>query len=183
MPRVAKKKVTVVDSHPRNTSKGITIVDEHERRLPGTYLGLKEFEEVFKNYDKKKIKYPNKAKGKIKDLKYVYPDADKYDEQIAVWTDYFNKKYNPNPSLDPDMIKALIASESGFRAHSPSNKIAIGITQITKPTLKTLQDPKGEVKDFIFKKIRQKDLKNPDVAIPMGIRWLIRKQQTATQKL
>jgi hypothetical protein len=38
--------------------------------------------------------------------------------------------------------------------------VAIGVTQITKATLKILQDPKGEVKEFIFNKVRQKDLKD-----------------------
>ncbi len=61
--------------------------------------------------------------------------------------------------------------------------MAIGIIQITKKTLKILQDPKGEVKEFIFNKVRQKDLKNPDIAIPMGIRWIFRKKETAKSKL
>jgi hypothetical protein len=80
-------------------------------------------------------------------------------------------------------VKALIASESGFRPNPPENKIALGITQITKPTLKILQDPKGEAKDFVFNDIRQRDLQNPSVAIPMSIRWLFRKRETATSKL
>ncbi len=46
-----------------------------------------------------------------------------------------------------------------------------------------MQDPKGEAKEFIFKKIRQKDLKDPDVAIPMGVRWLFRKRTTAMNRL
>ncbi len=58
-----------------------------------------------------------------------------------------------------------------------------GLLQITKQSLKILQDTNGEVKDFIFEDIRLKDLKNPDIAIPMGIRWLARKQDTATKKL
>lgn len=41
----------------------------------------------------------------------------------------------------------------------------------------------GEVKDFIFKNIRKKDLKNPDIAIPVAIRWLSRKKRLAEGKL
>jgi hypothetical protein len=76
-----------------------------------------------------------------------------------------------------------MASESGFRVDPPENKKAFGITQITPDTLKIMQDPKGEAKDFIFNKIRQKDLKDPNIAIPMGVRWLFRKRATAMSQL
>lgn len=156
---------------------GITIRDRHPRRLPGAYLGHEEIASVFLSYERKGIAYP--AKKKL----IEYKDSDKYDEQIAVWIDYFNKKFNVDPPLDPDVVKALIASESGFRGDPPGNKKAIGIAQITKDTLTILQDPDGEAKDFIFNKIRQKDLKDPDIAIPLGVRWLFRKRAMAKSKL
>lgn len=102
----------------------------------------------------------------------------------AVWTDYFNKKFNVDPPLDPDVVKALIASESSFDPDPKQNrKIALGIAQIPKSTLKILQDPNGEAKDFIFKGIRQKDLKDSSVSIPMAVRWLHSKKETGTSKL
>lgn len=119
---------------------GITIRDRHLRRLKGTYLGAAEIESIFKNYNRNGIAFP--TKGKLTD----YKDADKYDEAIAVWTDYFNKKFNADPPLDPDVVKALMASESGFRVDPPENKKAFGITQITPSTLNIVQDPKGETK-------------------------------------
>ncbi len=70
------------------------------------------------------------------------------------------------------MVKALIFSESDFRENPPGNPKATGIIQITLDTHKILQNPKGEVKDFIFKDIRKKDLIDPAINIPMGIRWL-----------
>ncbi|MBK8202077.1 MAG: transglycosylase SLT domain-containing protein [Bdellovibrionales bacterium] len=85
--------------------------------------------------------------------------------------------------LEPNVVKALIASESDFKVDPPRNLKATGIAQITPETLKALQDPAGEVKDFIFKNIRKKDLKNPDVAIPMAVRWLSRKKRLAEGKL
>lgn len=97
--------------------------------------------------------------------------------------DYFNKKFNTNPPLETNVIKALIASESDFKVDPPGNLKATGIAQITPETLKALQDPTGEVKDFIFKNIRKKDLKNPDVAIPMAIGWLSRKKRLAEGRL
>lgn len=183
MAKKVNKKVTTVHKHPRRVPpssknpEGITIVDQHTRRLPGTYLDEKEIEEIFQGYERKGLVVPKK--GKLTD----YKNADDYDEEIAVWTDYFNKKFNANPSLDPDVVKALICSESGFRLAPEENKTALGIAQITKQTLKVLQDPKGEVKDFIFTKIRQKDLENPKIAIPMAIRWLMWKKDRAGSKL
>lgn len=161
----------------RKNPEGITIVDEHLRRLKGTCLDPEEIKSTFSSYDRERLLYP--TSGKLG----IYKNSDKYDETIAVWTDYFNKKFAANPPLDPDVVKALIASESGFRVDPPENKIALGIAQITRPTLKILQDPKGEVKDFIFNKIRQKDLKDPNIAIPLGVRWLFRKRATAMSRL
>ncbi len=136
-----------------------------------------EMDEIFQNHGRKNIPYP--TAGKIPEHK----NADKYDELIAVWTDYFNKKLKAAPPLDPDVFKALLASESGFRLDTPENKIAFGIAQITKQTWEISQDPKGEAKEFIFSNIRQKDLKDPNIAIPMGLRWLVYKSVRAAAKL
>ena len=183
MPKKSRKKITTVREHPRHVPVsrknpgGITIVDQHPRRLSGTYLDAEEIESIFKSYDRKGLAYP--TSGRLKE----YENSDEYDELIAIWADYFNKKFDADPPLDVDVIKALIASESGFDIDPSGNKIAFGIAQITGETLKVLQDPTGEAKDFIFKKIRQKDLKNPNIAIPMAVRWLFRKKATAASKL
>jgi len=183
MSKKIRKKITTVRDHllhvpvSKKNPDGLTIRDRHLRRLKGTYLDVAEIELIFKEYNRKEIKYP--TKGKLKD----YPDSDKYDDTIAVWTDYFNRKFNADPPLDPDVVKALIASESGFRVDPPENRKAFGITQITPATLKILQDPNGEARDFILYKIRQKDLKNPNIAIPAGVRWLFRKRATAMNQL
>ena len=158
-------KVTIVHEHPFHVSiskknpNGITMRDRHLRHLSGTYLDPTEIENVFSNYDRKGLLYPTSDKLE------EYKNADIYDDVLAVWTDYFNRKFNTNSPIDPDVIKALIASESGFRSDPPENKIALGIAQITRETFKILQDSKGEAKDFIFSKICQKDLKNPNIAI------------------
>lgn len=178
-----KKKVTTVRSHSlhvpisEKNPDGITIRDQHLRRLPGTYLKRTELDEIFRNYNRKGISYPKS--GKILEHK----TADRYDDLIAVWTDYFNNKLKTNPPLDPNIFKALLASESGFRLDPTKNKIAFGIAQITKQTWGILQDPNGEAKEFIFNDIRQMDLKDPNIAIPIGIRWLVYKSQRAAAKL
>lgn len=181
MAKKTNKKITTVHAHPMHvpvSSKnpsGITTRDQHQRRLPGTYLDSAEISKIFLNYNRKTIPYPTKDR--------LPKGSDKYDDQIAVWTDYFNKKLSITPPLDPDMVKALIASESDFRDDPPENKQATGIAQITDDTWRILNDPKGEAKEFTFKEIRKKDLKDPNIAIPMCIRWLSRKRQTAESKL
>ena len=178
-----KKKITTVREHPmqvpvsEKNPTGVTIRDQHLRRLPGTYLKREDIGEIFKNHNRNGILYP--AAGKIPEHK----TADDYDELIAVWTDYFNSKLKTDPPLDPDVFKALLASESGFRLHTPQNKTAFGIAQITKQTLEVLQNPKGEAKEFIFTDTRQKDLRDPNIAIPIGLRWLMYKSKRAAAKL
>ena len=178
---MAKKKITTIKEHPRKVPvskknpEGITIVDKHPRRLDGTFLDKKEIDKIVKGYDLKKIIYPKSGK-------LPFPDSDKYDDLMAIWTDFFNKKFPSDSLLDPDVVKALIGSESDFKL-DPVNPQAFGIAQITKQTFKALQDPKGEVKEFIFTKFTLKDLKDPNVAIPMSIRWIFRKKKLAQGKL
>lgn len=185
MAKKIRKKITTVREHPlhvpvsEKNPTGITIRDRHLRRLKGTYLDADEIGSTLQGYNRKGIAYPTKGR-----LTEQYKNADKYDEVIAVWTDYFNKKFNADPPLDPDVVKALIASESSFNPDPLGNrKIALGIAQITKKTFKILLDPKGEAKEFIFKDIRQKDLADPNISIPMTVRWLHRKRETAASKL
>jgi hypothetical protein len=182
MAKKVQKKVVKVRAHPmrvpisQKNPKGVTIRDEHSRRLEGTYLGPEEIEALYQGRNLKGLPYP--AAGKLD-----YPDSDKYDVEIAFWTDYFNKKFSADPLLDPDIVKALLGSESGFRINPPENKLASGIAQITPNAFKALKDSKGEVKEFIFTKVLKKDLLNPQIAIPMAIRWLFRKKRLAEGKL
>lgn len=183
MAKTPKGKSSIVHRHPRRVpvSKknptGVTIVSQHVRHISGSKLGPKEIKKITKEYRRTNLAYPNPN-----DLKYK--DGNKYDEIIGIWVDYFNLKFITPPlaPLDPNIIKALIASESDFRVN-PKNPKAVGIAQITPDTLKTLQNPNGETKDFLFSSVRQKDLKDPEIAIPLAIRWIFRKHQTAANKL
>lgn len=133
----AGKKVTTVHTHPRHVKpslknpKGITIVDQHLRRLPGTYLDEKEIYKVANGYSLKNVLMP--AKNKI-DM----ANSDLYDAQIALWTDYFNNLFKIKPRLDPDMIKALMASESSFHTNARTPQ-AIGITQISSKKISKIR--------------------------------------------
>jgi len=178
------KKTTNVHEHPmhvpvsRKNPTGITTRHQHKRRVY-TSTSAEELKEIFSSYSKKKVTYP--STGRLQN----FPNSDLFDDLIAVWCDYFNQKFPPTPPeapLDPNIIKALIASESSFNTKA-KNGNAHGIAQITTSTLKILQDPDGEAKDFLFKDIRQKDLYDPEIAIPLATRWLFRKKATATDRL
>jgi hypothetical protein len=176
------KKVTTVHAHPlhvpinEKNPTGITIRDQHLRRISGSGIGRDEIYSTFKNYDRTSIIFPTKNK-------LPYKNSDKYDDLIAVWTDFFNKKFTAKPPLDPDVVKALLASESKFVENPSGSTKGIGIAQITTETLEALQNPKSETSEFTFYDIRKKDLKCPDIAIPMAIRWLYRKRRLAEGKL
>jgi len=178
------KKTTTVHEHPmhvpvsRKNPTGITTRHQHKRRVYASTTA-DELKEIFANYPKNKIPYP--SAGRLTEFK----NSDQFDDLIAVWCDYFNQKLPPTPPeapLDPNIIKALIASESSFNIKA-KNGNAYGIAQITNSTLKILQDPDGEAKDFLFRNIRQKDLYDPEIAIPLATRWLFRKKATATNRL
>jgi hypothetical protein len=163
---------------PDKKLKKITTVHEHPRRIYDS-KDAAEMKKIFSSYKKDGVPYP--TSGRLNE----YENSDKYDELIAIWCDYFNKVFPPTPPqapLDPNVVKALICSESDFEI-DPKNSKAFGITQITPETLKILLDPGGEAKNFVFKDIRQKDLKDPEIAIPMATRWLFRKRVTAEHNL
>jgi hypothetical protein len=185
---VAKKKINAkktirVRAHPlhvpvsQKNPTGVTIRDAHDRNISA--LDTEALKMIFAKYGRSKIAYP--SEGKLAE----YPNADKYDDLIAVWCDHYNKQFPPTPptaALGPNVMKALIASESDFRL-APPNPKAIGIAQITPATWKIVQDQKGELKDHFFKNFLKKDLKVPDIAIPIATRWIFRKRELARQKL
>jgi len=99
------------------------------------------------------------------------------------WTKYWNDVLKPSTPLDPDIVKALIASESGFDptilANKKNKNSARGLMQITNDTRKILGDEKGELKDHYLTLTRD-DLNDPSLNICAGIRWLFRKAEIAS---
>jgi len=68
-------------------------------------------------------------------------------------------------------------------AKSPNHKNrARGLLQITEETLHILNDHKGELSNYLMF-IRAQDLFDPSVNICSGVRWLFRKQITASARL
>lgn len=109
-----------------------------------------------------------------------------FDDLIAGWTQYWNETLKPDLPLDPNLIKALIASESGFDpnllAKRKDPNSARGLMQITNKTRKILADEKGELKNHYLTATRE-ELNEPSVNICAGIRWLFRKRETASDRL
>ncbi len=112
--------------------------------------------------------------------------GNEYDDLIAGWTKYWNDVFKPSTPLVPDMVKALIASESGFDpnilADKKNKNSARGLMQITNDTRQILGDEKGELKDH-YLTLTRADLNDPSLNICAGIRWLFRKHEIASSLL
>jgi len=77
-----------------------------------------------------------------------YENGNKYDLLIRGWVKYWNEVFKLSDSLDPDLVKALIATESSFvMTKRPPRGTVRGLMQITKQTVKILKNEKGELKD------------------------------------
>ena len=112
-----------------------------------------------------------------------FKNGNTYDELVRGWTIYWNEVFKPKEPLDPDLVKALIASESSFNPNvivkvGKTKNRARGLMQVTDETQKILGNPKGELKDQLVH-VDQEDLNDPNLNICAGIRWLFRKKQIA----
>jgi len=119
-------------------------------------------------------------------LNLGFAKGNDYDSLIAGWVQYWNEVLEPNEALDPNLVKALIASESSFDATAlfdpKDSNSARGLTQINNQARKILGDPKGELKDH-FINVTKTDLNDPNLNICCGIRWLFNKKKLASSKL
>ena len=62
-------------------------------------------------------------------LTVTFPNADKYDSEIRGWTRYWNDIFKPTDLLNPNLIKALIATESSFNENPKKVPTAHGLMQ------------------------------------------------------
>ena len=108
----------------------------------------------------------------------------RYDALIRGWTRFWNDVLEPKDPLDPDLVKALVASESGFDPDPPKprNSKVRGLMQLTDLTQKILGDEKGELKDHLVH-VSQKDMTDPVLNIAAGTRWLFQKKKLAGVRL
>ena len=103
----------------------------------------------------------------------------KYDSMIQGWTKYWNDVFKPNDPLDPDVVKALIASESSFNPvkwnHKHGKNSTYGLMQVLSSSVQLLKNPKELRNHFV--NLTDEDMKDPNLAICAGIRWLFRKKE------
>ena len=109
------------------------------------------------------------------------------DREILFWTEFWNQVFQPKAKLDPNTVKALIASESSFDLKPPAQDAgragkAIGLIQLTTEAIAALNADQGEIKDYRIK-FNEANLLNSNVSIAAGIRWLFHKKSLASSLL
>lgn len=167
---VKSGKVAIQSGHCKRNPSGKDIIKKDEIELIPTL-------EIFK-----------KEKRKIVVSDLGFKNGNDYNELIAGWVAYWNDVFQPTNALDPNYVKILIATESGFREKiitpNKNKKIgnAIGISQITEATLRVLRDKKGELKDHYIE-ISKDEALDPNQNISGSVRWLFRKYETAKKRL
>ena len=109
-----------------------------------------------------------------------------YDPLIAGWTQYCNNILKPDEPLDPNLVKALIYTESRFKPailFDPDDQdSARGLMQITNESRAIMADADGEIADHYIAVTRE-ELNNPNTNICAGIRWLFHKRVLLSHKL
>ena len=118
---------------------------------------------------------------------YEFGNRENVDLLIAGWTKYWNEVLKPSIPLSPNVVKALIASESSFinlkaRPAGKGEGKVRGLMQITDSTIRVLRSHKGEIKDHLLD-VKAEDLMDPNVNICAGIRWLFQKRKLAESKI
>lgn len=169
-----------VKEHSRVSKKGAkALVDGHCRKNP-------KGKDIIHSDELIQI-----AKKHFKDLKNTpannplgFPKGNLFDNVIGGWCEYWNAILKPKQKIDPNIVKVLIASESGFEPEPivPKDHQAIGIMQIMPQTIKYLSSSSKELKNH-FVEIDSETARDPVVNIAAGIRWLFRKYELTESKL
>lgn len=178
--------IYVRSSHVDTYMRGTGLVHEHPRRehcrekadSAKDILTTQELNDMASFYfaDLKGAPSSNNLGFKIK--------GQSYDSIIRGWTKYWNDIFQPSEKLDPNVVKALIASESSFNLLSGKNKrgSAKGLMQLMPATLEYLKGHEGELDNNVFD-FSSDDVWDPNFNISAGVRWLFRKRETASSRL
>ncbi|MCH2535240.1 MAG: lytic transglycosylase domain-containing protein [Bdellovibrionales bacterium] len=143
---------------------------KHKKQI----LNKDEIIEISKKFKKQSLKLP-------KDYNFKAKNGSKYDRLIAGWVHYWQEVLGKDANITTDFVKILMMSESSFNpqakaiTHDHPGR-AIGLMQITSYTHKLIQPESKELKDHAFK-VSLNDLKDPNINISVGVRWLFRKRQ------
>jgi hypothetical protein len=126
------------------------------------------------------------VKNKPCPLSLTFKNGNKYDPLIAGWVQYWNEVLQPDESLDPNLVKALIATESSFQsellANPKNSNSARGLMQITNETRKILGNSKGEINEH-YLTVTKLELNDPGTNICAGVRWLFHKRVLTSSRL
>ena len=116
-----------------------------------------------------------------------YSKENEFVEFIRGWVLYWNEVFSAQDLLDPNLVKALIASESSFDPDTINNKNstkigpARGLMQLTDYTLQILSGHVAELRDhFIY--LSHTTAMDPSANICAGIRWLFQKRAGAKER-
>lgn len=169
-----------VKKHRRVSTNGVVhIVAGHCRKNPKSKAKFLYRSNLDYIYQTLKNNYNYK---KLKRIKGFSQDRGQYDQVIQFWLLYWKDQGLIHENIDPLLVKAIIAIESGFREKVVTNlpnSSATGLMQIVKKTMRILAKKLGnEVKKFNID-ITQEEAKEANANIAAGTRWLIYKITTS----
>jgi len=100
---------------------------------------------------------------------------------------YWNQVFNAKDPIDPNLVKALIASESSFNPDTMNptangTGIARGLMQLTDDTLNRINAHKVEIKDNYIH-LTFDEASDPTANICVGVRWLFMKYAGARERI
>jgi hypothetical protein len=166
------KNVEPSDKHP----DGITVVHSHCAWNPShkDELYPEEIKEISEHFSKLENGPNPDSLG--------FKNGTTYDSLIAGWTQYWNDILQPDVPLDPNVVKALVASESSFIpskiTRAGKGDWARGLMQVIDQSRQILADQKGEIKDH-FVNLTDVEVLDPAINICAGVRWLFQKRKLA----
>lgn len=115
-------------------------------------------------------------------LTVIFSKADDYDVEIRGWVQYWNYVFQPDNPLDPNLVKALMGTESSFEKKPKGISKAYGLMQLLPETFQILRNTKGELKDYLIR-VPKSEYIDPSVNICASIRWLFQKKKLAVAKM
>ena len=145
-----------------------------------------------KNPDYKDVLYPHEIEmiadtyftslsGAPKAYAFKRSNGNEYNSCIRGWGQYWNDVLKPSETLDCDIIKALIFTESTFKPEA-LNGSARGLMQLRPTSVRALKNYKGELKDH-FVILTRNELFDSNLNICGGIRWLFHKKKLREVRL
>jgi hypothetical protein len=130
--------------------------------------------------------FKSRGLGEISEFTVAKVSQNSFDHHIIGWVKYWNEILKPDELLAPTLVKALIASESGFDPSVSNGRKgpsrARGLMQILDGSLPLLKTNGKELNDH-FVNLEEEDSLDPNLTICAGVRWLFRKRQIAASNL